>query len=630
MPQETIGSLAYSKAENLTLEIASRGLAVLAPESLGVPADLHQRIYEKEQNAIRGQQRITPELIPEILDILNAPGLVDACDRIVGKNWAVVPFIHNAPFTSGAFDQHWHKDDNAPYNARKQRHHQAVQLEILYYPQEVTAEMGPTMVVPFSHYWTFNHEENHDNFAGADHIDFAYLIEGLEKVPVNGPDSKYDSEDILHRRTHHDHRMSDAVSNLKWPLVTSFEVAPIHAGTVLMYSHNTFHRANHRRDDWRQWQGNPRFMWRFWIYRTNEPDGQPTEAIDWNQLERDPLTNIQFSEVNSTTQSVWNYHKYWMETGKSPKPKLTKASASKLRLIAEDLIDKILAKGDENEPNRIGAAYQLAALEDVTLAKEFLRKALLYDRENVRRAATYGLIALGEEATEIFQEAVRSPIKWVRKAGVFGLGEVGLLNEEVLYQIKSCLLNDSSTYIRSVAAGAIGSLVRRAVASKHGQQWISDCVHALVQSLNNEPNRLSMDLAQRRDIKFVRPTDDCDVCEGMGVDFGLERFKPERSAVRENTLWTLVIICSHGQALIGDALESLIQALKTVIFEDTNVISVGYGMDALSRLIYLQRDKVLKTVAIKQLEDEFKEILLLSPLRCWESLSRVGLKPESL
>ena len=153
-----------------------------------------------------------------------------------------------------------------------------------------------------------------------------------------------------------------------------------------------------------------------------------------------------------------------METGKSPKPKLTKASASKLRLIAEDLIDKILAKGDENEPNRIGAAYQLAALEDVTLAKEFLRKALLYDRENVRRAATYGLIALGEEATEIFQEAVRSPIKWVRKAGVFGLGEVGLLNEEVLYQIKSCLLKDSSTYIRSVAAGAIGSLVRRAVA----------------------------------------------------------------------------------------------------------------------------------------------------------------------
>ena len=70
--------------------------------------------------------------IPEILKILNAPGLVDACDRILGKDWAVVPFTHNAPFISGAFDQHWHKDDNAPYNGRKQRHHQSIQLEMLY------------------------------------------------------------------------------------------------------------------------------------------------------------------------------------------------------------------------------------------------------------------------------------------------------------------------------------------------------------------------------------------------------------------------------------------------------------------------------------------------------------------
>jgi putative ABC transport system permease protein len=35
-----------------------------------------------------------------------------------------VPFTHNASFTSGGRDQHWHKDDNGPYNGRKQRHHQ--------------------------------------------------------------------------------------------------------------------------------------------------------------------------------------------------------------------------------------------------------------------------------------------------------------------------------------------------------------------------------------------------------------------------------------------------------------------------------------------------------------------------
>ncbi len=44
---------------------------------------------------------------------------------------------------------------------------------MLYYPQAVTPEMGPTAAVPYSQYWTFNHEENHDNFAGADQLDFA-------------------------------------------------------------------------------------------------------------------------------------------------------------------------------------------------------------------------------------------------------------------------------------------------------------------------------------------------------------------------------------------------------------------------------------------------------------------------
>ncbi len=32
---------------------------------------------------------------------------------------------------------------------------------------------GPTAILPFSHYWTIDHEENHDGFAGTDCIDFS-------------------------------------------------------------------------------------------------------------------------------------------------------------------------------------------------------------------------------------------------------------------------------------------------------------------------------------------------------------------------------------------------------------------------------------------------------------------------
>ena len=137
-------SLAYSTPERLIQDFASRGLVVLAPESLGIPLDIHNRIYELEKKAADARQRITPELIPDIFDVINAPGVVAACNQLVGENWAIVPFTHNASFTSGSRDQHWHKDDNGPYNSRKQRHHQAVQIEMLYYPQEVLEDMGPT------------------------------------------------------------------------------------------------------------------------------------------------------------------------------------------------------------------------------------------------------------------------------------------------------------------------------------------------------------------------------------------------------------------------------------------------------------------------------------------------------
>ena len=156
--------IAYTTPDRLLRDFASRGVVVLAPEALGVAPAIHDVIYAKEQELFRDNRgTITTAAIPEVLQVLSAPGLVAACNQLVGEHWAIVPFTHNAPFASGAHDQHWHKDDNGPFNGRKQRHHQAVQVELLYYPQAVSPEMGPTAIVPYSQYWAFNHEENQDN-----------------------------------------------------------------------------------------------------------------------------------------------------------------------------------------------------------------------------------------------------------------------------------------------------------------------------------------------------------------------------------------------------------------------------------------------------------------------------------
>ncbi|MEZ4621863.1 MAG: phytanoyl-CoA dioxygenase family protein [Caldilineaceae bacterium] len=624
--------LTYTTPDRLVLDFACRGLVVLAPESLGIPASVHEQVYTQEKAVHDTGVRVTPANVPAVLDLLSAPGLVAACNQLVGKNWAIVPFTHNASFTSGARDQHWHKDDNGPYNSRKQRHHQAVQIEMLYYPQPVSEQMGPTATVPYSQYWTFNHEENHDNFAGADHLDFAYVLAGMEREPVSGPDSKYALDEIVNGNTAHDIRMREAVTKTGWPLVYSFAAAPLRAGSVVLYSHNTFHRGNHRRDDWRTWQDNPRFMWRFWIYRTTdveEPDHDSTTKISWQNLGVDPMTNLDLSGVSDDITSVWRYHYHWLKSTQTPPPPPEAAalSATARESMGEELYAQLHAKGDEAEPARIGAAYKLAALGDNALTTQILGKALYTDRENVRRAATYGLIAVGEDATATFLEAANSPIKWVRKAGVYGLGDASPLTETVLQTVVTRLHEDSSVYIRSVAAGTLGCLGRRAIATGVGVDLIPKCLEALVQSLACEENRLAMSKAQARSIKFVRPTDESDVCEGDGVDFGLERFAPVRSAVRENVLWSIVILSSHGAAVLGGALEPTVTALKEIVRTDKNVICVGFAMDALARLANLPADGEEALPPIAELQANLRAILGESPVQCWESLVREGVTP---
>lgn len=624
--------LAYSTPERLVQDFAFRGLVVLAPESLGIPDEIHGRIYAQEKAAYLAKKPITPASIPDVFEVLNAPGLVAACNQLLGENWAIVPFTHNASFTSGSRDQHWHKDDNGPYNGRKQRHHQAVQIEMLYYPQAVSEDMGPTATIPYSHYWTLNHEENQDNFAGADHLDFDYMLSGMEGQPISGPDSKYELDDIVHRRTPHDVRMREAVTKTGWPLVQQFEAAPLRAGSIVLYSHNTYHRGNHRCDDWQTWQDHPRFMWRFWLYRTTDPAGTAPAEITWNLLGVDPLTHIDLSNVSEDLSAVWRYHYHWISTGQTPPPQseAAKLSPAERKKEADRLLAQLHTKYDQAEPARIGAAYRLAAIGDRALAAQLLSRALYDERENVRRAATYGLIAVGPEATGTLLEATTSPLKWVRKAGVYGLGDASLLNDEVLQAVVNRLQADPSVYVRSVAAGTLGCLGRRAIATGVGKSLVPACMDALVQSLSREENRLCMSRAQGRSIKFVRPTDDCDVCEGAGVDFGLERFKPVRSAVRENALWSMVMLCSHGAGVLGPALEPAVLALKEVVRRDENVIAVGLAMDALNRLANLRPAGEEATPLVSDLKAELLAVLGEAPLRPWEALVRGGLDAEVL
>ena len=259
-----------------------------------------------------------------------------------------------------------------------------------------------------------------------------------------------------------------------------------------------------------------------------------------------------------------------------------------------------------------------------------LEQGLHNERESVRRAATYGMVALGSTASTRLVAATISPLKWVRKAAVYGLGDASDLSTEVLEAVAARLRDDPSVYVRAVAAGTLGCLGRRAVATGVGTSLIPQCLDALVQSLAREEHRLSMDRAQERSIKFVRPTDECDVCEGGGVDFDLERFEPVRSAVRENALWSMVILSSHGAARLGDALEPAVRALQEGVDNDRNVICVGFALDALNRLAHLRSEGEEVLPSIEQLQGNMLAVLKGLPMQNWEGLVRGGLNAEVL
>ena len=623
-------SISYTPLDRDTIiqDYCSRGIVVLAPEALGIPQSTHTQIYTRQKRLFQEKEHMTATTIPKILEIIDAPGVVAACDWLIGKNWAIVPFTHNSPFMSGSNDQHWHKDDNGPFNSRKHRHHQAIQLEMLYYPQAVKQDMGPTATVPYSQYWTFNHEENHDNFAGADHLDFGYQINGMERIAVSGPRSKYSIEDVRNKNTDHDLRMRDAVENLNWPLNHPFEVGPLDAGSVVLYSHNLLHRGNHRRDDWNTWRDSPRFMWRFWLYRTTEPNEllEEIEPLDPVRLGVDSMTGIDRRDADDDVLAVWNYQNSWMRTGRTQTPK-TKA-ARDLQIVGA-LRKQMYAYGDENEPKRVGAAYRLAAIGADEDATRELERALYSDRESVRRAATYGLVALGSASTPIALNAIESDSRWLRKAASYILGEVGEVRTDVVDALSDRLLNDPSVYVRSVAAGSLGCLGRRAVKHDGAPHVVESCLSALIESLSKEPNRLSMDRAQNRSIKMVRPTDECDVCEGIGFDFGQERYEPVRSAVRENALWSIVILCSHGPDKLYGKLGSTIAALTNVVQYDENAFCVGFSMDALNRLAHLYPQRRDERIQITRLRENLGAIFDASPIHSPEPMVRGGLSVDA-
>lgn len=83
---------------------------------------------------------------PGLREVFAHPDVEGAFTSLLGPNrfdfgW----FCHAVPPGGGGVG--WHQDD---VNIR---HHQVRRLTVMYYPQDVTPDMGPTYVLPSTHFW---------------------------------------------------------------------------------------------------------------------------------------------------------------------------------------------------------------------------------------------------------------------------------------------------------------------------------------------------------------------------------------------------------------------------------------------------------------------------------------------
>ncbi len=116
---------------------------------LDLPPDYHAFIHRRTEEVFAAQgnpgNNLLP-LIPELQQVLDHPRVHGTLASILGPEYSTHPHRHCHLNSPGSEGQVLHKD------ARSTCHHRTRDAMVMYYPQDVTADMGPTSIVSESQY----------------------------------------------------------------------------------------------------------------------------------------------------------------------------------------------------------------------------------------------------------------------------------------------------------------------------------------------------------------------------------------------------------------------------------------------------------------------------------------------
>jgi len=408
------------------------GYLTLTPR---LPDSFHTHMFDSVQTMFGVDGADNPgnnllPIVPALRNVIDDPVIKGAITSVLGDDFWLHP--HRFPHENlpGSDDQVWHHDSYWGYK-RKVHDHRPWWVMIMYYPQAIYQDIGPTGVAPGT-YCLARRPDDMDAFG----------------VPAAGE-----------------------------------------AGTCMMIHYDIWHRQM------KNFTAHDRFMVKFEFARMSRPQQPTWDCVepDWQEPETLPryaipeLYRQQWywlsgkalpKNTGDASQDVLARHQASLRDGS---PDERRDAAIALGRIGANAAPAIVALADaardEDEPLALNAAYALATIgaasipslidlmrgndgENVDDPRVLVDEGQHAEVEMAARNAAHALASLGEPAARALIGLVAGAGPRVRKYVSYALGQIGW-EDPTVYDTLEAGARDEDAYVRINAIEALGLMQGR-------------------------------------------------------------------------------------------------------------------------------------------------------------------------
>ncbi|MBM3262236.1 MAG: phytanoyl-CoA dioxygenase family protein [candidate division Zixibacteria bacterium] len=121
----------------------ARGYHLVEPD---FPKGFNEAVFEDIRRLERHPGNGILDAVPRLYEVYDHPAVRGALISLLGEDYRMNPHRHLHENPPGSQSQGWHQDGT------NVRHHQVWTVLAMYYPHDVPAENGPTVVMPGTHF----------------------------------------------------------------------------------------------------------------------------------------------------------------------------------------------------------------------------------------------------------------------------------------------------------------------------------------------------------------------------------------------------------------------------------------------------------------------------------------------